>query len=64
MISREIGEKLAKLRNEKSRAEVASAVGISISALGMYETGERVPRDEIKVRLADYYGTNVQDIFF
>lgn len=57
-------EKLKKLRAEKSREEVANSCGISVSALQMYETAKRVPRDEIKVKLANYYDTTVQDIFF
>lgn len=57
-------EKLVAARGEKSREEVAKAVGISLSAVSMYETGARIPRDEIKVRLADYFGTSVQALFF
>ena len=45
-------------------AEVASAVGISVSSLGMYETGARMPRDEVKLSLAKFYGRSVNDIFF
>lgn len=59
-----IGERLLKLRGNKSREEVSTAVSISVSALQMYENGHRIPRDEIKVRLANYYNTTVQDIFF
>lgn len=59
-----IGKKLAELRGERSQETVANAVGISISALSMYETGNRIPRDEVKVRLAKYYQTSVQKIFF
>ena len=59
-----ISERLVKLRGTKSQEEVARATGISPSALSMYENGERVPRDEIKIRLAEYYGTSVEVIFF
>ncbi len=58
------GKRLAKLRNGKSQAEVAKSVGIATSTLGMYETEQRMPRDSIKIALADYYGTTVQKIFF
>ena len=50
-----VAEKLVKLRGDKSRETVAKACGISISALAMYERGERIPRDDIKVRLAEDY---------
>lgn len=65
MIPRDvIAKRLLKLRGEKSREEVVRANGISASALAMYEIGERIPRDEIKVSLAKYYGTTVEAIFF
>lgn len=57
-------EKLRELRGEKSQAEVAKAIGVSDSALSAYENGDRIPRDEIKVRLAQYYNKTVQEIFF
>ena len=58
------GDKLKALRGDRSADEVAKAVGISRSAVGMYESEERIPRDDIKVRLAEYFGTTVQAIFF
>lgn len=58
------GKKLAELRGNKSQAEVAKAIGIATSTLGMYETEQRVPRDSVKVKLAEYFGTTVQEIFF
>lgn len=58
------GEKLKILRGDKSAEEVAKAVGISCSAVGMYEREERIPRDDIKIRLAEYFKTTVQTIFF
>lgn len=57
-------QKLIALRGNRTQREVANAVGISISALAMYESGERVPRDSIKVALADYYKKPIGDIFF
>lgn len=60
----EIAKKLVVLRGDKTQEQVAKAVGISVSALGMYERGARIPRDPIKIALADYYGESVQSIFF
>lgn len=59
-----IGDRLVNLRGDKSRAEVAENVGVSVSALQMYENGERIPRDEIKIRLASYYKQTVESIFY
>ena len=59
-----VAERLIRARGEKRREEVASAVGISLSAIAMYEAGERIPRDEIKVKLANFFGVSVQELFF
>lgn len=59
-----VAENLINLRNGRSREEVAKAVGISISTLQMYENGQRIPRDNIKIKLANFYGVTVQTIFF
>ncbi|MGO5490377.1 helix-turn-helix transcriptional regulator [Acidaminococcus sp. HCP3S3_H5] len=61
---KEIGERLRKLRGEIDRSTVAQGCGISVSAVSMYENGIRVPRDEIKVRLAKFYGKTVESIFY
>ena len=59
-----IGKKLVELRGKKTQEEVAKSIGISISALSMYERGERIPRDNIKIRLSAYYKRPVHKIFF
>lgn len=59
-----IGEKLVYLRGNRTQNEVARELGISISALSMYETNRRVPRDEIKVRISRYYDVNICDLFY
>lgn len=64
MCNEQIAKKLVELRGDKSQSEVASAVGVSPSAIAMYESGQRIPRDEIKIRLADYYEVSVADIFY
>ena len=58
-----MNEKLIALRGNRSQEEVAKALGISVSALSMYEQGNRIPRDEIKIRMADYYGISIEDLF-
>lgn len=64
MNSVDVGKRLIKLRGNRTQQDVAKANNLSVSAIGMYERGERIPRDEIKIRLAKYYGVPVQDIFF
>ena len=60
----EIGKRLKALRGTQAPDFVAESLGISRSALFMYERGERVPRDEIKIRIARFYNCSVEDIFF
>ena len=60
----DIGKRLIELRGNRTQEEVARANDISVSAIGMYERGERIPRDELKIRLAAYYNKTVQEIFF
>lgn len=64
MDRKEISTKLRALRGGRSREQVAKACGISVSALAMYELGERIPRDTIKIKLANYYNSSVTAIFF
>ncbi len=61
-----VGNRLKAYRRAKgvSRDMAAAEIGISSSALGMYEQGSRTPRDEIKIEIASYYGHTVQEIFF
>ena len=58
------GTKLRALRGNKTQKEVAIDLGITKSALAMYERDQRIPRDEVKVKIAAYYGETVQTIFF
>ena len=47
-----------------NKAEAARLLNLSKMGYGRYESGERIPRDEIKVRLANYYKRTVNFIFF
>ena len=64
MNSIDIGRRLRTLRGDRTLEVVAGDNNISIAAIGMYERGERIPRDEIKERLAKYYEKTVQEIFY
>ncbi len=59
-----IGEKLVRLRGKRTQEEVAKELKISTSTLSMYERGERIPRDNIKIRIAAYYNKPICSIFF
>ena len=61
-----IGKRLRELREEKGQPKtfVAKQLGICYRTYCSYEYGERIPGDEAKVKIADYYGLSVEDIFF
>lgn len=64
MKAKTVGERLRTLRGSRTQQEVADAVGITQQAYANYESGLRMPRDNIKVRIAEYYGRTVSYIFF
>lgn len=55
---------LSELRGSMTQIELAKALHISRSSLIKYEHGERTPRDNIKKRIAAYFGKTVQEIFY
>lgn len=58
-----IGQTLRTLRGEKPQKEVADAVGVTVMAISQYENGERIPRDDVKLKLANYFNESVERIF-
>ena len=60
----EVGKKLTALRGNKTRKEVSQELKISESALAMYESGERTPRDNVKIRISNYYKVPIVELFF
>jgi transcriptional regulator with XRE-family HTH domain len=61
-----IGERLRELRKDAglSQQEVAEKIGVTKMAVSNYEQGIRVPRDAVKVRLADLFEQSVVGLFF
>ena len=62
----QIGKRIKDLRIQKNMTaeDLGKALGISSSAVNMYECGQRVPRDEIKISIAEYFGVSVESIFY
>ncbi len=56
-----LGDKLKSLRvkNQLTRKQVADLVGVSVSTIGLYESGERLPSLPVLVKLATQYKTSV-----
>ena len=59
-----IGKRLRELRGSRSLAEVAKALEVSEVAVSLWERGERMPSDDRKVKIANYYKKSVNSIFF
>ena len=58
---KDLGYRLKTLRvnNQLSRKQVADLVGVSVSTVGLYESGERLPSLSVLVKLATQYKTSV-----
>ncbi|MBO5302699.1 MAG: helix-turn-helix transcriptional regulator [Lachnospiraceae bacterium] len=56
-----LGEKLknTRMKNHLSRKQVAELIGISVSMVGFYECGERLPSLPILVKLATCYKVSI-----
>jgi len=57
---------LAELRRERglTQAELAKLIGVTTSAVGNWESGERIPRLPTLRKLADALGCQIEDIEF
>ena len=61
----DIGKRLREFRGVfKTQEEVATAIGIDRAMLSRYENGQTTPSSETVARLAAYYGTTTDHIFF
>lgn len=55
---------LIELRGNQARPSVAKELGITPQMLGMIERGERTPSLLLAKKIADYYKSTVDAIFF
>lgn len=55
---------LRYLRNSRNltQSELAKIIGVSPSAVGMYESGERQPNFEIEEKIADYFNVTLDTL--
>ena len=61
-----MGKSLVQLRHEKNmtQKEVAQALDLAVSTIGMYEAGLRTPRLPMAKRIAAYFAVNLEEISF
>ena len=55
---------LVKLRGKRTGTAVAKDLGISKQLLHSYEKGISIPGDDMKKRIAEYYGLTVGFLFY
>lgn len=57
----QIGSIIKKLRKQQkiTQLELAKALNIADNTVSQYENGQRLPSDEIKIKLADYFGVSL-----
>jgi putative transcriptional regulator len=56
--------KMVQFRGERSRPKVAEQIGITPQMLGAIERGERTPSLNLAKKIADFYSTTIDEIFF
>lgn len=56
-----IGDRIKKLREEKGlmQQDVCNTLGIEQSTLANYENNRRVPKTDILIKIANYYGVSL-----
>jgi transcriptional regulator with XRE-family HTH domain len=54
--------KYLRTSRDVTQAELARAIGVSPSTVGMYETGERQPNFEIEEKIADYFNVSLDTL--
>ena len=64
MNRKEVGERLRALRGSRSLEEVANALDVTPMAVSLWERGERIPCDDMKIKIAAYFKRTVTFIFF
>lgn len=62
---KEMKDVLKDLREEKhlSQTQLADMLKLSASAIGMYESGKRIPRPEILETFADFYNVDMDYLY-
>lgn len=62
MVRLTIGQRIARLRGEKSQQEVADAIGESRESIRNWENDKRALKAETIIKLADYFGVSADHL--
>jgi transcriptional regulator with XRE-family HTH domain len=65
MFREKFSRRLRELRHSRglSQEQLAKLVNSSTNAIGMYETGKRMPREEILEKMYEYFGVSLDYLF-
>ena len=53
-----------RLKKQLTQIEVAENIGVSVDYISMLERGLRTPGFALSKKLAEFYGTTIEDLFF
>lgn len=51
--------KLLRTHNNLTQVELSKALNISNTTLSQYETGQRIPSDDVKMQIAEYFNVSI-----
>jgi len=62
---RKIGDVIRDLREERhmSQQQLADALHVTRASIGNYESGLRVPKDDVKQAIADYFNVDMDYLY-
>ena len=66
MNAKKTAQRLREVREKhgETKRYLARELGCSYNAVCSWEYGIRIPSDDMKIRLANHYGTSVESLFF
>lgn len=66
MDNKQVGELIRQHRLQKNmtQEELASAIGVTASAIGMFEAGKRRPKDQVAQALSEVFNVPKWSIYF
>lgn len=64
--TKEVGEKIREMRGSRNltQEELGNALGCTKMAISTYESGKRMPNDNMKIKIANYFGVSISSIFY
>ncbi len=53
-----------RIRAHETVHQVAAIIGVSASSVMQYETGDKMPSDNVKIQIAKHFDCTVEEIFY